>query len=75
MQEKRLKKGDTVKVIAGKEKGKTGKIMSTIADKQRVVVEKVNLIKRHQEAGCQGQGRHRREGRADTCFQCDVPLQ
>ena len=36
MQEKRLKKGDTVKVIAGKEKGKTGKILSTIPDKQRV---------------------------------------
>ena len=33
MQEKRLKKGDTVKVIAGKEKGKTGKILSTIPDK------------------------------------------
>jgi large subunit ribosomal protein L24 len=46
MVEKRLKKGDTVKVIAGKDKGKTGKVISTIADSGRVVVEKVNLIKK-----------------------------
>lgn len=56
MQEKRLKKGDTVKVIAGKEKGKTGKILSTIVDKQRVIVEKVNLIKRHKKADAKGKG-------------------
>jgi len=56
MQEKRLKKGDTVKVIAGKEKGKTGKILSTLADRQRVVVEKVNLIKRHKKADAKGKG-------------------
>lgn len=56
MQEKRLKKGDTVKVIAGKEKGKTGKILSTIPDKQRVIVEKINLIKRHQRPDAKGKG-------------------
>jgi len=56
MQVKRLKKGDTVKVIAGKEKGKTGKILNTIADKQRVVIEKVNLIKRHKKADAKGKG-------------------
>jgi len=56
MQEKRLKKGDTVKVIAGKEKGKTGKILSTIPDKARVVVEKINLIKRHQRPDAKGKG-------------------
>ena len=56
MQEKRLKKGDTVKVIAGKEKGKTGKILSTIPDKQRVVVEKINLIKKHQRPDAKGKG-------------------
>jgi large subunit ribosomal protein L24 len=56
MQEKRLKKGDTVKVIAGKEKGKTGKILSTIPDKQRVVVEKINLIKRHKRPDAKGKG-------------------
>ncbi len=56
MQEKRLKKGDTVKVIAGKEKGKTGKILSTIPGKQRVVVEKINLIKRHKRPDAKGKG-------------------
>jgi large subunit ribosomal protein L24 len=53
---KRLRKGDTVKVIAGKEKGKTGKIQSTIADKQRVIIEKVNLIKRHKRPDAKGKG-------------------
>ena len=53
---KRLKKGDTVKVIAGKEKGKTGKILSTIAARDRVIVEKVNLIKRHKKADAKGKG-------------------
>ena len=56
MQEKRLKKGDTVKVIAGKEKGKSGKILSTIPAKQRVVVEKINLIKRHKRPDAKGKG-------------------
>lgn len=53
---KRLKKGDTIKVIAGKEKGKTGKILSTIVARDRVVVEKINLIKRHKKADAKGKG-------------------
>jgi large subunit ribosomal protein L24 len=56
MQIKRIKKGDTVKVISGKEKGKTGKIQSVIVDKERVVVEKVNLIKKHQKPDGKGKG-------------------
>lgn len=52
-----VKKNDTVKVIAGKEKGKTGKIISVITKKGRVVVEKVNFIKRHTKPrGKAGQG-------------------
>jgi large subunit ribosomal protein L24 len=43
----RIKKGDTVLVIQGKEKGKRGKIMRVLAAEERVVVEKVNFIKRH----------------------------
>jgi len=43
-----VKKNDLVMVIAGKEKGKTGKILKIISKKNRVVVEKVNFIKRHQ---------------------------
>ncbi|MBW6484717.1 MAG: 50S ribosomal protein L24 [Syntrophales bacterium] len=56
MQIKRLKKGDTVKVISGKEKGKTGKIQSVIVDKERVVIEKINLIKKHQKPDAKGKG-------------------
>ena len=42
-----VRKNDMVKVIAGKEKGKTGKILKLLPKKNRVVVEKVNFIKRH----------------------------
>jgi len=56
MQGKRLKKGDMVKVIAGKEKGKTGKIMKIASDKDHVVVEKLNIIKRHKKPDAKGKG-------------------
>ena len=51
-----MKKGDNVKVIAGKEKGKSGKIQSVIVDKERVLIEKVNLIKRHKKPDAKGKG-------------------
>lgn len=41
-----VKKGDRVKVIAGKDKGKEGEIIRAIPSKGRVVVEKVNMIKK-----------------------------
>ena len=44
----RVKKDDKVKVIVGKEKGKMGKVLKILRDKDRVIVEKVNFIKRHQ---------------------------
>lgn len=56
MQGKRLKKGDTVKVIAGKEKGKTGKILNIASDKDQVVVEKLNIVKRHKRPDAKGKG-------------------
>jgi len=43
----RLRKDDTVMVIAGKERGKTGKVLRVLADKNRVLVERVNMVKRH----------------------------
>ncbi len=43
----KLKKGDTVMVIAGAERGKTGKVLSVHATEGTVVVEKLNVIKRH----------------------------
>jgi large subunit ribosomal protein L24 len=42
-----IKKNDTVKVIAGKDKGKTGKVLRVIPKKGRAIVEKLNLVKRH----------------------------
>ncbi len=43
----RLRTGDTVVVISGKDKGKTGKIARILKDDDKVVVEGVNLVKRH----------------------------
>ena len=43
-----IRRGDTVAVISGKERGKRGKVMRVLRDRGRVVVEKVNMIKRHQ---------------------------
>jgi large subunit ribosomal protein L24 len=42
-----VKKGDEVVVLAGKEKGKRGKIIGVLSDKQRVLIEGVQMIKRH----------------------------
>jgi len=44
----KLKKGDNVIVITGKDKGKKGKITRVLAEKNRVVVEGVNTMKKHQ---------------------------
>ncbi len=45
----KIKQGDTVKVIAGKDKGKTGTILSTLKETDQVVIEGVNVAKRHQK--------------------------
>ncbi|NOQ42068.1 MAG: 50S ribosomal protein L24 [Desulfuromusa sp.] len=42
-----VKKNDMVKIIAGKEQGKTGKVLRVFPDKGRVIVESLNVIKRH----------------------------
>ena len=42
-----VRKGDTAVVIAGKEKGKRGRILRVLTDKERVVIERVNIVKRH----------------------------
>ena len=46
----KLKKGDRVKVIAGKDLGKDGVVMRVLPDKDRVIVEGVNIAKKHQRA-------------------------
>ena len=50
----KLKKGDNVIVIAGKDKGKAGKILVVDRKKNRVIVEGVNMVTRHQKARGQG---------------------
>ncbi len=42
-----LRKDDTVIVIAGKEKGKTGKLLKFLTESNRVLVEKLNMVKKH----------------------------
>jgi large subunit ribosomal protein L24 len=54
-----IKKGDVVRVIAGKDKGAEGKVIAVQADRERVIVEGVNRIKRHTKVVNQG-------GRAGT---------
>jgi large subunit ribosomal protein L24 len=46
----RIKKGDLVMVISGKDRGKTGRILRAIPKKNQVIVEGVNLVTRHQKA-------------------------
>jgi large subunit ribosomal protein L24 len=44
---RRLRKDDTVMVIAGRERGKTGKVLRVLPERNRVLIERVNLVKRH----------------------------
>jgi large subunit ribosomal protein L24 len=51
----KIKKGDLVQVLAGKDKGKQGKVISVDTENQRVVVEGVGRVTRHTKAGMRGQ--------------------
>ncbi len=51
-----LKKGDKVVVIAGKEKGKEGNIVKVLRKENRVLIENVNLMKKHQKSDGQNPG-------------------
>ena len=42
-----IRKGDMVRVTTGRERGKSGKVLQVLAKKQRVIIEKLNIIKRH----------------------------
>ena len=50
----KIRKGDTVQVISGEDKGRVGRVLSVDEKKMRVVVEKVNFVKRHTKARRQG---------------------
>jgi len=43
----KLRKNDNVMIIAGKEKGTTGKVLKVLSDKDRAIIERLNLVKRH----------------------------
>ncbi|MBI2400331.1 MAG: 50S ribosomal protein L24 [Deltaproteobacteria bacterium] len=45
----KIRKDDQIMVVAGKEKGKTGKVLRVDPEKEKVYVEKLNMIKRHQK--------------------------
>ena len=45
----RIKRNDTVMVIAGRERGKTGKVLRVLPATQRALIERLNLVKRHQK--------------------------
>ena len=51
----KIKQGDKVKMLSGKDRGKTGKVLFAFPQLERVVVEGLNMIKRHQRARKQGQ--------------------
>ena len=53
----KIKTGDTVVVITGKDKGKTGNVTSVIRSNDRVIVEGVNIVKRHRKATQESPGK------------------
>jgi len=46
-----IKKNDTVRLIAGKDKGKNGKVLRLLPKEEKVIVENVNVYKKHQKKG------------------------
>ena len=55
MKKMHVKRGDIVKVISGKDKGKEGKILTAFPESGKVIVEGVAMVKKHQKARMQGQ--------------------
>lgn len=60
----KLKKGDKVQIIAGKDRGKQGKILRVFPSTERVVVEQANMMKRHIRAKRDGEKGERIEKEA-----------
>ena len=55
MKKFKIKKGDTVKVLSGKDKGKTGKVLSVLPKLEKLVVENINLHTRFRKSKKKGQ--------------------
>jgi len=77
-----IRKNDMVQVISGKEEGKRGKVMSVLADKDRVLVEKINMVKKHMKPNQQNRqgGIVEKEGSVHlskvmlVCEKCNRPV-
>ena len=52
----KIKKGDTVVVITGKDKGKTGEVLKVLVEESRVVVQGINQVKRHEKPSMRSAG-------------------
>ena len=65
----KIKKGDTVVVLSGKDKGKQGKVLEVMPKSGKVVVEKVNVVSRHTKPRKQGEqgGIMKREAAIAAC--------
>ncbi len=50
-----IKKGDKVKILSGKDRGKTAKVIRVLPKEERVMVEGVNLVKKHRKARVAGE--------------------
>jgi large subunit ribosomal protein L24 len=55
-QKLRIKKGDSVRVLWGKDRGKKGKVIEVLTKEAKVIVEKINVAKKHQKATREFQG-------------------
>ena len=54
---RKIKKGDSVLVVQGKERGKSGKVTRVLPDSGKIIVERLNMVKRHRKpTGQQGGG-------------------
>ena len=53
----KIKKGDSVIVLAGKDKGKSGSVTSVLKEKERVMVQGINIMKRHRKATQENPGK------------------
>jgi large subunit ribosomal protein L24 len=51
----KIKKGDTVLIISGKDKGKTGKVFTSLPKEEGILIEGINLMKKHVKAKKQGE--------------------
>ncbi len=62
----KIKKGDTVLIICGKDRGRKGKVIKALPKKEQVIVEGINLVKKHQ--------RPRRSGEKGQIIQKPAPI-